>query len=119
MIQTRRVFLAAMRGELLTPVHAVLDVAQRLLGESEAAPPQLLADLQKIDAAAGELLAMIHQALSPEALEAEIGGAEFRRLQSCLRHEMLNKLNPVINYSEMWLEEAGDRFLDGLVPDLQ
>jgi class 3 adenylate cyclase len=72
--------------------------------------PQLLADLEVIHRTGQELLEMIDEVLHPARIDQAGSEEDFLRMQSQARHDMLNKLNPIINYSEMWLEDAA---LDG------
>lgn len=113
-LRLRRAVLATRRGELLAPVHAVIDVVGRLLGESGADErPQFRADLLRVRTAAGELLGMTGEIFAPA------GAADEPSLRSRLRHDMLNRLNTIINYAEMWLEDAPDHFLESFAPDLR
>lgn len=117
--RARRAFLATKRDELFTPVQAILDLANRILIDSNAArQPRFVQDLSKVRQAAAELRALIQDVLSPARLDS-VAGDEFDALRSRIRHEMLNKLNPVINYPEMWLEDADDEFLQGFAGDLE
>ncbi len=115
----RQAFLATKRGELLTPVHAVIDVCERLLADQkQGGPEDFVNDLNKIQAAGQELAILIDEALTPSMLKAAATDTKFEALQSRFRHDILNKLNPIINYSEMWLEEAAEHSLDAYIPDL-
>lgn len=120
----RKAFLAAKRGELLTPIHAVVDTSERLLSQvraSSATPSaeQLLADLEVIHQTGQELLEMIDEVLHPERIDEASTEEDFRGMQSQVRHDMLNKLNPIINYSELWLEDADQPGMGPLVSDLR
>jgi len=115
----RKAYLAAQRGELLTPVHAVVDTCERLLtGLGADGLDEFVADLQVIQRSGEELLALIVEILHPERLDAATD-EDFQQMQSRLRHDMLNKLNPIINYSEMWLEDSDASELQPHVADLQ
>jgi adenylate cyclase len=116
--RVKRAFLAAKRSEMLAPVHAIIDVARRVLAEiEEPQPSQFAADLKKIADAGNALLGMVDEVLGPSATSQS--DDDLRRVRSRMRHDMRNMLNAVINYSEMWLEEAAEHFLEAFVPDLQ
>lgn len=110
---------AARRGELLTPVQAMIDVSGRILADAGSQSRPLFGDdLRKLHGAALELRGLIETALSAVPLGATPFD-EARARSSRARHDMLNKLNPVINYSEMWLEEAADEGLERFIPELE
>jgi DNA-binding response OmpR family regulator len=118
--RVKRAFLATKRDELLTPVHAILDTTKMLLLDGKGlAPTQFLEDVKKIHQAGEDLRALIHKVLTPSLLAGHAGTPDIGSVQSRLRHEMLNRLNSIINYSEMWLEEAGEDFLAPFLPDLR
>jgi adenylate cyclase len=124
----RKAFLAAKRGELLTPIHAVVDTSERLLSQirqqhipeiSENPRDVFLADVKVIHQTAQELLEMIDEVLHPERIDSASTEEDFRRMQSQVRHDMLNKLNPIINYSELWLEDADEPTVRPFEADLR
>ena len=118
--RTREAFLAAKRDELLIPTHAIVDVCERMLtGVSEQFPDDFVADLRVTHSAGHDLLALIDEVLSPLKLELAESDDDFEAVRSRARHDMLNTLNPVINYSEMWLEDAAGSPLEDQLPDLQ
>lgn len=118
-IRARQAFLVTKRDELLTPVQAILDIVDRILVDSRATRQEdFVRDMGKVRQAAIELRDLIQDVLSPARLMST-AEADFEALRSRIRHEMLNKLNPVINYPEMWLEDAGEEFLQGFVGDLE
>jgi class 3 adenylate cyclase/CheY-like chemotaxis protein len=100
------------RDELLTLVTLVSQRSARLLADvKDLSRPDFLADLHKVHDASGQLAEMIRTALAP--------GAPAERIESSTRHAMLNTLNPVINYCELWLEEAKEHFLEAFLADLR
>ena len=114
-----RAFLATQRDELLTPVQAILTISDRIGTDPKAAEQsRFQEDIARIRQAAEELKALIENVLAPAELDTA-DEAEFQKLRSRIRHDMLNKLNPVINYSEMWIEDAADYFLEEFLPDLE
>ncbi|MBI3864108.1 MAG: response regulator [Planctomycetia bacterium] len=116
----RQALLATRRNELLTPVQAILDVAERILDDPKAREePRFFDDVKRLNGAAGELRGLIEGVLTPDRLDAARAAGDWQAVKSRIRHDMLNRLNPVINYSEMWLEEAGDFQLGAFVPDLE
>src|SRR5262249_38487145 len=67
----------------------------------------------------GRLREMVDEFFVPEQLAGLEEDAAFKALQSRVRHDLFNALNPVINYCEMWLEDAEEQFLEGFQTDLQ
>lgn len=117
--RARRAFLATKRDELMGPVQAILTVADRILTDAKAREePRFTGDIRHIRQAGIDLLAIVQEVLAPARLEVT-GDEDFDALRSRLRHDMLNKLNPVINYSDMWLEDSEEFFLQGVVSDLK
>ncbi len=114
----RRAFLATKRDELLTPVRVIGEVSSHILGVArDMEQPGFSADVEKIQSAGQSLLVLVNQILTPTTEDAP--SVEDETVRSRLRHDMLNELNPIINYSEMWLEEADELFLTGFVPELE
>jgi class 3 adenylate cyclase len=119
----RQAFLASARDELLAPAQAILETSQALLDDLEAAGgdpgrQDLRDDLHKVRAAGRQLVRLIEETLGPAAPGREGAGPDPATVRSRVRHDMRNALNAVINYSELWLEEAAERGLDGPVADL-
>jgi class 3 adenylate cyclase len=116
----RQSFLASQRGELLAPVCATIDICERLLSDpGHAFPEEFVSDLQLMQTAGHDLSLLIDEILSPTGLEAAAANGELDRVRSRMRHDMLNKLNPIVNYSEMWLEEAVSPPLAAAASDLE
>jgi len=117
--QTQNALAATNRDELLSPVQAMIDVSARILADAGSLTRPLFGeDMRKLHGAALELRSMIESVLSVVASDAAPSD-ELRTHRSRARHDMLNKLNPAINYSEMWLEEAADEGLERFIPDLE
>ena len=101
-----------LRHDLRTPLNHILGYAELLLEEAEAAGhSDFVADLQKICLAGRELLAVVNRRLDSARLRA--GDPEQ------LSHELRTPLNAIIGYSDLLREEAEERGLDALVPDLE
>lgn len=110
---------ATKRDEVLTPVRAMIEVSGRLLADKRLQSRPLFGDdMRKLHGAALELCGLIEGVLSAAPLNGVVSQDELKTFRSRARHDMLNKLNPVINYSEMWLEDAADEELEGFIPDL-
>ncbi len=111
----RLAWRASLREELAAPITALIGITEMLLRDAaERGPEQFVADLDKICAAGRDLLARVNDLLDPA--RAEGGGAEFLRK---VRHDLRQPLNPIIGYSEFWLEEAEGQLLEGFATDLQ
>lgn len=118
----QRAFFSAKRSELLTPIHAVVEVSERLLSEivrREDLPEQFITDMRVIHLTAEELLEMIDEVLNPDRIGDTGEQDDLGELRSRVRHDMRNKLNPIINYSEMWVEESDDPGIQPYASDLQ
>ncbi len=120
----RRALLASARDELLAPANAIRETCQSILDdfgdqveEGDRGPQTFLQDLRKVRASADALVRLVEETFSPATAEAE--AIDLKALQSRVRHDMRNALNSVINYSDLWLEEAEEHGLDGFVPDLR
>ena len=114
----RRVYLSTQRDALRAPIHAIIDVSRRLL--SDAADPdqeELYSDMQRIHDSGTQLLALIDEVLAPDYLERATAETGFEAAQSMIRHDFLNKLNPILNYTDMWIEDS-EHFVEGLRADL-
>ena len=120
MKRSQRAFLAAAREEVLEPVNAIIAFSDILLAETgESREEAFAADLRKIHESGRRLREMVGEFLGPDAFAGQEGEAAFAALKSRVRHDMLNALNAVINYCEMWLEDAEEHFLQGYGPDLE
>lgn len=100
--RARRALLSTKRDELLTPVQAIIDVSDRVLTDAKALEnSEFIEDLQRMRGAAVELRCLILDVLGNTRLDSIGSEADSHAFLSRIRHDMLNKLNPVINYSEM------------------
>src|SRR5262245_49208670 len=120
MNRNQRAFLTGIREEILDPVNAIIQVSEILLAETtDLGQEAFVADLRKIHTSGRQLRIMIDEFLAPETLASQDADGALKALQSRIRHDMLNALNPIINYCEMWLEDAEEQFLQGFLLDLQ
>ena len=120
MNRNQRAFLVAIREEVLDPVNAIIQVSEILLAETiDLGQDAFIADLRKIHASGRRLREMDDEFLAPETFAGQEGDGAFQALHSRVRHDLFNALNPVINYCEMWLEDAAEQFLEGFQTELQ
>jgi class 3 adenylate cyclase/CheY-like chemotaxis protein len=118
-VRARRLLDASRRSDLSSPVHAIVGVSKRLLADSTAKKiPGFLADIERIHQAGCDILELLDEILDPEQLHQLYADDVLEIIHSRVRHDVLNKLNPVINYSEMWLEDQ-EHLVKGFLPDLQ
>lgn len=115
--ERQHVTTTSRRLDLLGPILAIYDVSTRLLSDTSLArPDDYLADLKHIGEAAERMAEMVHERVTANQLD---GDDESKDGRSRLRHDLLNELNPITNYSEMWIEDAEDEGLQPDVHDLQ
>jgi CheY-like chemotaxis protein len=111
--RTRRALLANVRHELRTPLNAVIGYSEMLLEDCEdQGSESLRSDLEKINSAGGQLLALVNDVLDPAKVEA--GDPDLD-----LRHDLRTPINSIIGYSEMLQEEAEALNRTDIIPDLQ
>jgi len=109
----KRKHLAGIRHELRTPLNHILGYTEMLLEDAqEHGSPGLIRDLRAIHAAGQDLRTLVTDNLSEAAVKA--GKVDLRALHAELR----SRLTAIIGYSELWQEEASNRGLEKLVPDL-
>ena len=109
----KRKHLAWIRHEPRTPLNHILGYTEMLLEDAqEHGSPGLIRDLRAIHAAGQDLRTLVTDKLSEAAVKA--GKVDLRALHAELR----SRLTAIIGYSELWLEEASNRGLEKLVPDL-
>ena len=80
---------------------------------------ELSSDLEKINRAGVELLALVNDALDPARVAAVETDSDLKNVGTQLRHDLLTPITAVVGYSEMLLEEAGELDARDAVPDLQ
>ena len=117
----RHALLATRRSDLLTPVQAIIDVSDRILGDSRASQDHhFVDDIRRLNGSALELRSLIDRLLSPEQWDAVRTAADWPAVRSRMRHDMLDLVNELrrihgltIVMVEQYLEfvkEIGDRF---------
>ncbi len=112
-------FLLRTRDELLPPINAIITFSEMLQEEAKDLPePTFVTDLQQIQGSAKQLFELVQEFLAPAVIQ-HLTPEGLGVLQSRVRHDMLNALNPVVNYAEMWLEESDQPFLEEFLPDLR
>ena len=100
--------LASLRHELRTPLNAIIGYDEILLEEAEEKGlKDLIADLQKIHLASEELLALVNDIRNLQTIGAE------------LDFELRTRLNAIIGYAEMLMEDVEEEGREGFVLDLQ
>lgn len=110
--------IADFRGDLLAPLQSVIELSAGILaGLPVSAPAVLISDLRNIHSQAHELHGEVLRILAPTVARdsSDLSDPEVR---SRVRHDMLNRLNPIINYSEMWAEDLADEGLEVFEKDL-
>ena len=109
----KRKHLAWIRHELRTPLNHILGYTEMLLEDAqEHGSTGLIRDLTAIHTAGQDLRTLVTDNLSEAAVKA--GKVDLRALHAELR----SRLTAIIGYSELWQEEASNRGLEKLVPDL-
>src|SRR5262249_50658309 len=78
---------------------------------ASAAPPQLVADLERIHLAGRRLLVVINDLFDP------IKSAAYKGNPALIHHEVRTPLNQIIGYAEMLQEEAREQGADTFAED--
>jgi class 3 adenylate cyclase len=106
--------LGKLRHALRTPLNQIIGYSEMCMETAEELKaPGLLADLKRIHAGGGQLLALINDALAPWKVEA--GAIDL----PALRRDVRAPLNATIGYAEICVEEAGLAKHEVLIPDLE
>ena len=104
--------LSRVRHDLRTPINHVLGYCE-MLQEEETVPEDFQADLKKVHAGGRQLLALINEYFEEATFE------EKRRDLQRLSHELRTPVNHIVGYAELLEEQAEERGLVHLLPDLQ
>jgi CheY-like chemotaxis protein len=114
-VQTRRVWWANVRQDLLAPVSNILELAEMLRQDArKGGQADFLADLEKIHLSGRRLLERVRDLL--QAPQSGHGEVLFGRQ---VRHDLAGPLNGLIGYCEEWLTDNPDRLVEEFVPDLR
>jgi len=104
--------LSRIRHDLRTPINHILGYCE-LLQEEDTVPADFQADLKRIHGGGQQLLALIKEYFDEATFE------EKRRDLQRLCHELRTPVNHIVGYSELLEEQAEDRGLSTLLPDLR
>jgi len=104
--------LSRIRHDLRTPINHVLGYCE-MLQEEEAIPEDFQTDLKKVHAGGRQLLALINEYFDEATFE------EKRRDLQRLSHELRTPVNHIVGYAELLEEQAEERGLSRLLPDLR
>ncbi len=109
-----------MRQELLAPVTALVGYGE-LLSEEAArlALVDLAPDLERILAAAQDLLGLVNHLLDEAADSGQRSHARLDAIQVKMRHDLRNPLNAIKGYAELLLEELDELGGAALRADLE
>jgi sigma-B regulation protein RsbU (phosphoserine phosphatase) len=104
--------LSRIRHDLRTPINHILGYCE-LLQEEDAVPEDFQADLKKIHGGGQQLLALIKEYFDEATFE------EKRRDLQRLCHELRTPVNHIVGYAELLEEQAEERNLASMLPDLR
>src|SRR5438552_9179390 len=104
--------LSRIRHDLRTPINHILGYCE-MLQEEEEVPDDFQPDLKKIHTGGRQLLALIQEYFDEATFE------EKRRDFHRLCHELRTPVNHIVGYSELLEEQAEERGLPRLIPDLR
>jgi adenylate cyclase len=106
--------LKRLRHDLRTPLNQIIGYTEMLVETAgENAPPGLMEDLQRLNAAGGQILAILNEGLAPWKFEA--GKVDL----AALRRSLLTILTSVLGYRDLCEETARAHGLDEAVSDLE
>jgi len=111
------VWVATLRGKLLTPVYGLLDLSGALLQDARKHPDSsedFLSTLERITASVVGLLELAEKSLDPGKLE--IPGQQFH---AQFHHDVRSYLARIIQYCEYWCEDVNAPFLKAFEDDLR
>lgn len=104
--------LSRIRHDLRTPINHILGFCE-MLQEEEGMPGDFQPDLKKIHAGGRQLLALIQEYLDEATFE------EKRHDLHRLCHELRTPVNHIVGYAELIEEQAEERGLREMLPDLR
>ena len=101
-----------LKHELRTPLNHIIGYCELLLEEcANQAPPQLVADLERIHLAGRRLLLVVNDLLDP------IKSATYKANPALIHHEVRTPLNQIIGYAEMLQEESREQGASAFAED--
>jgi signal transduction histidine kinase len=116
----QRVFLTALRHDLQTPLHAMMDSIKRLLADATRMEQEDFRDaLRKIQVAGDLLLTIVNEALDPVKLENDQIELDLEVFGALLRYKICIPFNTILGYSNMLQEHARDLGQTDFLSDLQ
>lgn len=104
--------LSRIRHDLRTPINHILGYCE-MLQEEEGMPEDFQPDLKKIHAGGRQLLALIQEYFDEATFE------EKRHDLQRLCHELRTPVNHIVGYAELLEEQAEERGLARMLPDLR
>ena len=104
--------LSRIRHDLRTPINHILGFCE-MLQEEEGMPEDFQPDLKKIHAGGRQLLALIQEYFDEATFE------EKRHELHRLCHELRTPVNHIVGYAELIEEQAEERGLAQMLPDLR
>lgn len=115
----KKTFLAHMRHELRTPINGIMGYSELLLEEvEERRHPNLVPDLQKINAAGKQLLILVNAILDQSKIDAR-SEIDIKEFESEARLGLRTPVTSVIGYVDILLEDAETEEYSYLIPDLK
>ncbi|REJ91119.1 MAG: adenylate/guanylate cyclase domain-containing response regulator [Planctomycetota bacterium] len=116
-VKGRKQLLRTMRKEMLPAVESIAGYTQMLRNDAADRPPEILADLDKLEAVATELYEFIKEEVTPNW--PEVGSDQFAERLKTTRHEVGNRLNHALGYCQFLIMEERERFFGALAGDLE
>lgn len=111
----QRAYIAIVAQKLAAPAQAILGYQELVTEEvGESGPHAALADLQKVLQAARMLNALIERLTEGEGADLE----SMASVDANVRHDLRTPVSAIIGYSEMVLEDFGDRLGTRLLDDI-
>ncbi|MFZ0928598.1 MAG: response regulator [Syntrophobacteraceae bacterium] len=115
----RHALLANLRHELRNTLSAIIGFSEILLEDMEQADgPGPSADLQGVNRAGKQILAVIIDVLDPEKIEANLSNPDFQRILAVLQERLRMPLSTLISHGETLCESAQKAERQGLADDL-
>ena len=111
-VRATKLDLSRIRHDLRTPINHILGFCE-MLQEEEGMPEDFQPDLKKIHAGGRQLLALIQEYFDEATFE------EKRHDLHRLCHELRTPVNHIVGYAELIEEQAEERGLAQMLPDLR